>query len=95
MTLEQLEEFISNMEIGDNYNVRTSTFTFGLKCMELIEGEVIVFGGYGTHYTTLDRDVYEDYEIAEEIEKHVSGYHSDIEGESHITLEEFRIINAD
>lgn len=95
MTLEQLEEFISNMEIGDNYKVKTSSFTFGLKCMELLEGEVIVFGGYGTHYITLDRDVYVDYEIAEEIEKHVIGYHSDIAGKGNLTLDEFRIIRAD
>ncbi|MFC8688197.1 hypothetical protein [Brevibacillus porteri] len=90
MTKDQLQTMVEEMQVGDEFKLKSSTFVFGLKCMELLEGEVIVFGGYGTHYSVWDRAVYDVGDIVEEIEEHIGGYHSDIK--SHVDLEECVIV---
>jgi hypothetical protein len=92
MKKEELVKLIEKMEIGDSVDLKSSTFTFGLKCDEIFENPVVVFGGYGTHFSILGLDVHDEEEVADMIIEHIGGYHSNIEGKSHVDLEECSII---
>jgi len=86
MTREDLLNEIIQMEEGDNFKIKSSTFVFGCSCMEIHENIVIVFGGYGTHFSIWDTEIYHEEEITDSVIKHIAGYHSD--KTSWITLEE-------
>ncbi|GEM_PF-4436488 len=91
MTYDQLVKAIENIELDEEIMFDTSTFAFGLTRMEIQDEDVLIFGGYGTHQSIWQLRTSDEYEIADEIIKHINGYHSEIEGKKWLTIDEMEI----
>jgi hypothetical protein len=91
MTTEELVNAIEGIKVGEEVNFDSSSFSFALTCVEVQDHISLIFGGYGTHQTIYQTDVWDTDEIAEHIEKHMSEYNSAIEGKEWITLDEVTI----
>lgn len=91
MLKSQLVSVIENLEVGQEVKITSSTFTFGLKKIVEFDDVVVIFGGYGTHYSIWATEIYVSEEIAEKIIDHASEYHSDLDT-GNIELEELEIV---
>ena len=71
MKKEQLISIIKGLTLGEEVKIKSSSFTFGLTVKEQFGDLVIIFGGYGNHYSIWGTEVYNVEEVAEEIIKHI------------------------
>jgi hypothetical protein len=90
MTFENLVSIIADTNMGEEWDLKSSTYTFGFRCLRLFDDKIIAFGGYGTHISTWNVEHSSPEDIANGIVEHIKQYDSDVN--EYVTLEECEMV---
>jgi hypothetical protein len=95
VTRSEMRKLINNLTLDNEILIKSSNCLFGIKKIKILDGEVIVFGGYASHFSIWNVDNEDEFhirDIVEGIEQHISRYDTKIVGKVYTELGECEIL---